>query len=262
MCAGGHRVKVVIHTVDKWSNERYHDEISPLKKCYHQFGDTTIPAMDIELEIFDPSVKLELTSKHRQTVQRNIRGYDIFIYQEDDIDITLAHLEHYIRGTVQLESLAPFHDLNKDNEGLQVIGFLRYEVIGDKSHKAAGLAVNDPDNPTVIHSHSNAPKIDGRIFSSEAPSPPTNKRYLIDMPQQIFAPRCVNGVPYVADELNPHQAFWILSREQILLLNETCAFLTQDQIALKESRGQMVYMSSFSVRVSWMRIIDVSATEY
>ena len=67
------------------------------------------------------------------------------------------------------------------------------------------------------------------------------------MPQQIFMPRCINNVPYLADEINPHQALWMFTKEQIKHMQHSCDFFNQNDTNFTENRGLMVYMSSFSV---------------
>lgn len=78
---------------------------------------------------------------------------------------------------------------------------------------------------------------------------PNGGRFIIEMPLPLFGLHCIGNIPYILDNVNPHQAFWMMTRDQLLHLEQKCDFLHQQHHLLREERATMVYMSSFSVSV-------------
>ena len=59
--------------------------------------------LEIQQELFDPSVKLWLTHKHKKFMYENKYNYDIFIYSENDMLITEKHLDLFLKHSKNLE---------------------------------------------------------------------------------------------------------------------------------------------------------------
>ncbi len=72
--------------------------------------------LDIKQELFDKSVKLWLTHKHKKFMYENRDKFDIFIYSENDMLITEHHLDLFLKHSENLK------------ETNYVPGFLRYEL--------------------------------------------------------------------------------------------------------------------------------------
>lgn len=219
ICEGGYTVKLLIHTTDFWSAM----DIELLQRNYTCIR--TGSNKWIQFDYFDKSVKLHLTKKHRSSMEKEFLNHDLFIYQEDDIGITLDHIRLFLRHTHRIQSNFP------DDVDAPIVGFLRYEEIH--------VATTWIDGDVRIHN-------------------PNGGKFLIEMPLQLFGIRCIDDVPYVVDTVNPHQASFLLTQRQVWALHRKCNFFKQPEIILNEDRGTMVYMSSFSVRFVFAKTIVCS----
>lgn len=131
-----------------------------------------------------------------------VNNYDVFVYHEDDILFKYSHLIAYLHETKKL------HQLDSKNGLLyHSIGFQRYRHL----HFQHGWGESDIIEQDLLE---------------ETPT---------------FKPICVNDTdPYLVVEGNPHQAMWILTQQQIFMLQEKCLFLNY-------SSASREHMSSFSL---------------
>jgi len=210
-----YNVTVEVHTVETWSVEQLaalHAAVAPSAHFRYDFV------------VYEPSIRLQLTCQHRRRMQAVVHDHDLFVYQEDDLDIRLHHVDTFEQLTRHIETtgLLPGEKIleadRERNTFFPIVGFFRFEYLN--SIDSDGTAAAEI-------------AIDGTAAA------PTLRRYLIELPMQIpLAPRCVAGLPFIADEVNPHQGFFMLTRSQILRLDETCGFFSQGEIVLKEDRAQ------------------------
>jgi hypothetical protein len=242
-CFGRFNVSIIVQTVDAWTPEEI-DDLRTLSVCL-----SSDAPLDIRFETFPEGVKMDLTRMHRSTVRRFLDEYDLFVYQEDDMAITADHIDMFLEYTAVIERV-PGDDNHNDDAAVvletnnlkeaddrggspfDAVGFVRFEEL------VGTTTLLTPDGSTsVVHSNGG--------------------RFIIEMPQQIFMPRCINGVPFLADEVNPHQALWMMTREQLKRLDGACSFFDQGPQDLAESRGMMVFMSSFSVYKADPRVLQL-----
>jgi hypothetical protein len=73
-----------------------------------------------------------------------------------------------------------------------------------------------------------------------------DKNRLEEIP--TFDKICIAGEPYIALRSSPHQASWILHKDEILRINTTCNFLTMTWDKSWKNQGFVrEYMSSYSI---------------
>ena len=229
LCELGFVVTAIIHTADVWTDS----ELQTLQRnyiCQNSFI--------INIEVYHKDIKLSLANQHRYNMIKEQDNYDLFIYQEDDMNLTPYHILSYLNHSTFFENSASLKDsyanTNSSNIILPQLGFLRYELFDEPS----------ADNSTLTITETN---VDGTVSMS---SQGKQLQYLCDMPTQRFSLACIDDIPFLVDEYNPHQALWILTQKQLKELNKACNFLSQQNLILEEYRGTRVYMSSFSVRYS------------
>lgn len=200
ICEAGWAPTVVIFTTVHWS--------SVIQRYFRQksYCYRTNSSVPFIISEHDPSINVALGAQHRKYMQDKVDLYDVFVYHEDDIVFKHAHLVGYLKETQTLHELMPEDGLLHNN-----IGFQRYRRL-----PVGGYADTD-------------------IFEQEL---------FEETPD--FNPVCVDNqnatlsLPYLQATGNLHQAIWIFTREQVLLLQEKCQFLNQ-------SSPSREFMSSFSV---------------
>lgn len=140
----------------------------------------------------DPSIGIGLGAQHRTYMGDILDDYDVFIYHEDDILFKLSHLNAYLYETKKLHQLLPDGGL-WDN----TIGFQRYRRLFRGNDFNMRYGEQD-------------------VFEQEL---------LEETPE--FSPICIKGEPYIHVQGNTHQAVWVFTRQQVLMLQEKCSFLNQ-----------------------------------
>jgi hypothetical protein len=148
--------------------------------------------IEIRTSEYDVTINIGLGAQHRIYMRKEINNYDVFVYHEDDILFKHAHLAAYIHETKQLHNLLPETGLYD-----YCIGFQRYRKI---------YRNND------IHDSFAEQDIFEMEFFEEIPS---------------FVPDCIKEQPYIRVDGNIHQAMWILTQQQVLMLVDKCNFLNQ-----------------------------------
>ena len=140
------------------------------------------------------SVGTSLAAAHRKELREYLPHYDLFIYHEDDIIFGFKHLVAYLEESRILKELIPA------SEWLDYsIGFLRFRRIMRKDMEIHNQGWGSAD---VIE-----------------------QEMLEELPN--LKPVCLQNAPYIMVEGNTHQAMWILSRDQIIGLDNKCGFLNQ-----------------------------------
>lgn len=185
MCEGGWSPTLILHTTVLWS-DKLRRYLEAKAFCYRI--NSTFPIL---YDIHDPSINIGLGAVHRKFVARELYNHDLFIYQEDDIIVRHSHVAAYLYEMDQLYQLETY-DALKHN----IIGFQRYRRLlrGDGHH------------------HLNWGEQD--IFEQEL---------LEETPS--FSHICIKDRPYLRVDGNTHQAMWILTQYQVLMLQEKCSFL-------------------------------------
>lgn len=92
--------------------------------------DTTVKVEELERydnvkiiqRIFDSSIKQNLVFEHRTFMKDNLNNYDLFIYTENDILITMNNIMAFV-------------DFCKKRRKKYILGFIRYEMISISSKK-------------------------------------------------------------------------------------------------------------------------------
>ncbi len=152
----------------------------------------------IEWKIFHKNIGLQLADASRRYLSNKLNEYDLFIYQEEDMILTLNHLNGYLYETRKLYNLS-----NDKVYEDYMIGFQRYR--------------HTPTN----HSDHDLRDI---LYEDQ----------LEEIP--FFQPICLQNEPYLQirssyrPASNPHQAVFILTREQVDMLNRKCNFLNQSLV--------------------------------
>lgn len=127
--------------------------------------------------------------------------YDVTIYMEDDVVLDYTHLVGYLAETRKLRSLVGVEEAANN----YYVGFQRYRrhLIPFEKNKVKMT------EEQVIH-----------------------QEYLEEIP--FFQPICIKNQPYMraignkrTPAANVYQAMWILTKEQIGLLQTKCKFLDQ-----------------------------------
>ena len=199
-----YEIKVLIMTSESWSNEFYHNFT-----LINQHSRLTIDVMKYPIQ-----VGIKLSIYHRKIIENMISDYDLFIYQEDDMEVLHHHISLYLK----------YHN-NSDftlNSNNQLLGFIRYETIEHSTEFH--------NNNMNIH----------RIHDS-------NDNYLFEYPPAKFMQICYHNEPFILDNVNPHQGMYILTKSEILKLQNKCNFFEHDMKGLLKERYIREYMSSISV---------------
>jgi hypothetical protein len=149
-------------------------------------------SFEIRTSEHDPSINVALGAQHRAYLGNELNNYDVFIYHEDDMVFKLSHLSGYLAETKKIHELLP-----EDGLANNCVGFQRYR------------RMNAGNN---IHGNFGEQDIIEQEVLEEMPS---------------FVPICVKEIPYLRVDGNIHQAVWVLTQQQIIMLQEKCSFLNQ-----------------------------------
>lgn len=162
--------------------------------------DLNYPNLDIEQKLFDESLKLWLTHKHKKIMYDNRNNYDIFIYSENDMLITEKHLDLFLK-----------HSKNLKNTNY-IPGFLRYEIRENKKY------LIDCHKIHTVHK-SNFYKIIKFLTTKKL------RFYLYSIVKNFssFYPIITQNNIKINDKeyfivQNPHQACYILTRDQLKII--------------------------------------------
>ncbi len=146
----------------------------------------------LSVQVHDPSINIALGAEHRKYLGKVLNDHDVFVYHEDDIVFKLSHLVGYLSETKRLHMARP-------EDGLRdhCIGFQRYRRLPRGNDIKLQFGEKD-------------------IFEQEL---------LEEMPS--FRQVCLNDQAFLHVTGNIHQAVWVLTRQQVIMLQEKCLFLNQ-----------------------------------
>lgn len=219
MCEAGWDVNVVIlSTIGvNWASESLRNFIAGKYHCSRiqsVFG--------IQVEQYDGTLGIFLAGKMRLIQKSYVDQFDVFIYQEDDMSVTLSHVQNYLYETRALDSLVNATASAQHNNEAFMIGFMRIHHLW-------------PKRPYVLPRS----KFDY----------PVDADVLVEKPK--FEPICLGGIkgdnatqgaPYIIITDNTHQGMIILTRQQLKMLDSRCQYFDQhDQMGGRE------YVSSLAV---------------
>lgn len=198
MCEGGWDPTVLFLTAAKLSDttKRFFQQ-----KVYCYRTQSFVP---IIYSVYPRTIGYMLAEEARKEAKKRVNEFDVFIYQEEDMVIQFGHLMAYVRESETLTQLVGPEELQK-----YIIGFQRYCRI-----------MKHPSEPRQKHFNEK-----DLLF----------KEYLDEFP--FFKPICIKNKPYleatdcpVSWLANPHQAVWILTRQQLHMLDEKCKFLNMSAL--------------------------------
>ena len=159
------------------------------QKLYCTRTNSSIP---LRTEVRPPSLMTGLGAEHRKTVAQEYDNFDVFVYHEDDIIFRSHHLFAYLFETKKLHEITNGLGLRE-----HLIGFQRYRRLSRGNDINAKFGEHD-------------------IFEQEL---------FEEMPSMKHG--CMDNVPYLRIGGNIHQAMWVLTKQQIVYLQERCSFLNQ-----------------------------------
>ena len=187
MCEGGWWPTMVLHTTVHFTDTMMR-YLREKTWCYR-----TQSSFPVIIDYHKPKVGTGLAAFHRKVLGRELYNHDVFVYHEDDILFKYSHLMGYLNETKLLHQLLPSNGLY-DN----TIGFQRYRRLRRADHE--------------LHN----PYYERDIFEQDL---------LEEMPS--FDPICIGTIPYLRVGGNIHQAMWVFTQQQVLMLQDKCRFLNQ-----------------------------------
>jgi len=212
VCEGGWRPSLLVYTAINWTVE-FQSYVKRRTYCSRVNG-----SLPMAFSWHHPNITIGLPSTHRFQVAQHIDSFDVFVYQEDDILFKFAHLSAYVHETTKLNCILSTEQSTNIKGDYKMIGFQRFRrdlrVVPAKVPHFGGWKDEWHDENAL-----------GQDFLEEVPT---------------FTPVCFNESPYLRVDGNPYQACWVMTREQVLQMQERCAFLNQ-------SAHQREYMASMSI---------------
>jgi len=199
LCEAGAKVSMIIQTTV--------EIIESMRKTFEQRLYCANPAgsFDFEIENYDPEVKHRLSHKHRKVMYDRLDDYDIFIYSEDDMHVRPFHVALFLEETRILENAFP--DMySKDYTGTRyIISNIRWESAFDVEDLKEKRAANE------------------RLMKIKTLDD-SSRVYWENFMKQYGVTEVAAGLgPYVTMKTF-HTAMWILTKKQMLALQELCHF--------------------------------------
>ena len=206
MCEGGWDATVVLFTTEVWSEKT--------KRLYanKMFCYRTNSTVEIRHEVFPKTINVALAAEHRHYMAKVIDQYDLYVYHEDDIIMRYNQVVAFAQETRRMKEIGLSF---KDN----IIGFQRYRRLnkgGD--HQKGGWGEQDIVEQEMLEE-----------------TPILNQVCLGDKIKDE-----TKKVPYMYVTGNTHTGAYMMTKEQIMILQDKCLFLNQ-------SSPSREYMSSFSL---------------
>lgn len=209
MCEGGWDPVVVLFTTERWTSKTKRLYANKLF-CYRKNA-----SIEIRHEVFPQKINVGLAAEHRHYMAKVVNDYDVFIYHEDDILMRFSHLNAFAEETRK------FKEIMSSDHGLaeNIIGFQRYRRLskgGD--HQRGGWGEQDIVEQELLEE-----------------TPNFNQ---VCMGNKIQKEK--DKVPYIHVTGNTHTGAYMMTYEQVMILQKRCLFLNQ-------SSPSREYMSSFSL---------------
>lgn len=210
MCEGGWNPKVVLFVSADFKYSKKTINMIDYKTYCHRLNRT------VEVEYNYINASSNLASYHRNYTSKVIDDFDIFTFQEDDMILTYHNIINWIHATWRLDSLLPEGEMKNF-----AFGFIRFrrQYLISSSESLKQYTGKDITNADVI----------GSEIIEEEPS---------------VTYTCISGEKYLILTGNTHQSFWILSKDQIISLQNRCHFLNQSRSG---ESGTIEYMTDFSI---------------
>lgn len=256
MCEGGWDPTIVFLTVTKPSKtlKRYFDS-----KLWCYRTQSVVPLRWAVFTITDTANKHAgwyLANEHRGIVASEINNFDLFIYHEEDIMINTGHVAAYLHETRTLE-----RELGTGPAREYMFGFQRYRRYSRKFEHNS-----DPISEKEIMSQDHLEEIPffkpvcikkKQLLSNLGPSHSdsgsrdsgSSNSYV----KSNGAGKVQDSLPYLRAESdstaygNPHQAIWMLTKDQVWYLEERCNFFNQSIKGTTNHLYTREYMSSLSI---------------
>jgi hypothetical protein len=188
MCEAGWKVRVIFLSSIHWSNALY-QYLRQKSYCYATNSSIHVTTKEF---IQTPTITpLELSYQHRAIVKEELANYDVFLYHESNVVFKLSHLTAYIHESSTLHTLLSNSPLKSE----VLIGFQRY---------CRGVGRNDINSPFGAQDVLNQERMD---------------------PLSVYTPICIQNIPYFNVTGETQQNMWILTKQQILMLQDKCQFL-------------------------------------
>lgn len=189
-CNAGWNVTVLVQMA--WEDKAVEGEnrLAELQdRLYCSATDSNIPL------IIQPFGKIGfgLNSRHRVYMRDHLNDYDYFSYAEEDMLLTVSHLNAFLKSETELKRLFPRTWMRYQT------GFLRYEDSRTDAERVSWEYF--PDRIHAVDIYKDASKA----------APPVKRRDL-------------EGIYIVTNNLN--QAIYVMPREQVQDLEQRCGFLT------------------------------------
>jgi hypothetical protein len=208
MCEGGWDPIVALFTTERWTSKvkrLYADKLY----CYR-----TNSSVEIRHMVFPKTINVALAAEHRKYMAKVVNNFDVFIYHEDDILMRFSHLNAFVEETKRLKSImSASHGLTD-----HIIGFQRYRrLYKEGDHQKGGWGEQDIIEQEMLEE---VPTFNEVCMGETIPK--------------------AKQKPYFYVTGNTHTGAYMMTREQVLLLQKKCLFLNQ-------SSPSREYMSSFSL---------------
>ena len=201
MCEAGFRLRVVLLTAHPELLTPL-DDLKAALSCANRDG-----ALELELAVRPPATKKALTLEHRRLMWDRLDAHDLFIYAEDDIGLTLAHLSAWLSETRRLATRR------------YMVGFMRYEralLFGPTLNGRGGIAY---DAGRLQHGARSE-----RVVWEHAPA-------------SLHVLRLGGELYYQPETV--HHGMWIANRKQLLSIQSRChQLMTRPCDVERYSRGR------------------------
>jgi len=217
MCEAGIDVNVALLTAHR--SDWNHALMSTFKTTYH-CARTNSP-IGLQVNSFNTSLGIQLAGMSRAVLRDNVDKYDVFIYQEDDMVVDSTNILRYVEDTNRLHNYYPSQEKG-DGFDKYMIGFFR--VFQHNAKKA--FLIEKPMLEPICMS-----KRRGGHRASLDP----------EAEQAIGRVGAVSE-PYIVLKGNTHQGMFILTQQQLRMLDSRCNFFNQNNYKTKRE-----YFSSFSI---------------
>lgn len=221
MCEAGFDPRMVLFTFSAPSVQVNEYLLSKVY-CYrlHQY-------LPLGYSVHNASSSFNLPDFTRSYMANVLNQYDVFMYLEDDMILKSSHLIGYVEETKQLEE-----HIKKEKELESSI------KMKDKTLPAGHM--ENQDYLIGFHRISQFKRDKKKQRDVEQDFQILLHERLVEQPS--YEPICIGDAPYIHSP--SHQAVWILTRPQVVHLQQKCAFLNQSSLGRNLPRE---YMSTFSL---------------
>ena len=208
MCEGGWDPVVALFTTERWT--------SKIKRLYAEklYCYRTNSSVEIRHMVFPKTINVALAAEHRHYMAKVVNNFDVFIYHEDDILMRFSHLTAFAEETARFKAIMPASHGLVDH----IIGFQRYRrLYKEGDHQKGGWGEQDIIEQEMLEE---VPTFNEVCMGEKLPQ--------------------AQHKPYLYVTGNTHTGAYMMTREQVMLLQKKCLFLNQ-------SSPSREYMSSFSL---------------